>query len=95
MSEYGYGDYVAYDPGYREPEIGRVTRARGDVVFVCYSDGCTAAATPRAYVRPATAAETARASERLGYHRFDDACPQYDPRCCFGCIHDESRRQVG
>ena len=28
MIEYGYGDYVAYDPGYREPEIGRVTRAR-------------------------------------------------------------------
>ena len=28
MIEYGYRDYVAYDPGYREPEIGRITMAR-------------------------------------------------------------------
>lgn len=89
MIKLGYGDFVAYDPGYKEPEIGRVTRVRGDTVFVCYSGGCTAAATPRALVRPATAAEIARAGGRLGYHRFDDTCPQHDPECCFGCIHDE------
>ena len=87
MIKYRYGDYVAYDPGWREPEIGRVTRARGDVVFVCYSDGCTAACTEASMLRPATDEEIAGVSPHIGYHRFDQECPDYDGSCCSYCEH--------
>lgn len=91
MTEYGYGDYVAYDPGYKEPEIGRVTRqgANGGW-YVCYHDGCTAACTPEEMLRPATEEEIAKAMPDLGHHRFDESCPEYDPDACVGCRHDRS-----
>ena len=60
MSEYGYGDYVVYDPGYRPAEVGRVVRRGRGGWFVCYHAGCTAALTPDETLRPATAEEVAR-----------------------------------
>lgn len=45
METYSFGDWVVYDPGYKEPEIGRVTEDRGDSAFVCYHTGCTASST--------------------------------------------------
>ena len=39
---YRFGDWVTYDPGYRDPEIGRVTTDKGDSAFVCYSRSYTA-----------------------------------------------------
>lgn len=92
MGEYAYGDYVVYYPGYREPETGRVTGKTTSGWRVCYHDGCTAASTPAEMLRPATDDEIADASPRLGHHRFDAECPDFDPDCCFGCVHDGGAR---
>ena len=45
METYSFGDWVVYDPGYKDPEIGRVTEDKGESAFVCYHAGCTAAST--------------------------------------------------
>ena len=86
MSEkYEFGDYVVYDPGYREPVIGRVTSyAENGGVFVCYHEGWTAACTPTRYLRRATAKEASTANPRLGNHRFDVWCDAED-RCPTPC----------
>ncbi|MCI6843822.1 MAG: hypothetical protein MR874_03560 [Coriobacteriaceae bacterium] len=87
--ELRYGDYVVYDPGRREPEVGRfVSHDAAGSAYVCYHDGCTAARTPGRLLRPATESEAAGASPRIGFHRFDAECPSYDPGCCMGCVHD-------
>lgn len=88
--DYAYGDYVIYDPGYKDPEVGRVVRKvfNGNW-FVCYHNGCTASSTPANMLRPATTVEIAEASPRIGYHRFDADCPDHDPDVCVGCIHDK------
>ena len=72
---YRFGDWVAYDPGYRDPEIGRVTTDKGDSAFVCYYTGCTASRTPKKYLRRATMEEILDAPRGIGYHRFDSECP--------------------
>lgn len=74
---YKFGDWVVYDNGYKQ-EIGRVTECRERSAFVCYSRGCTASSTPLEYLRPATDAEIAQAPERIGFHRFDETCPDYE-----------------
>ena len=86
-----FGDYVEYQPGYlAEPELGRVTEDPGKhVVFVCYHDGCTAAASPRKFLTKVSE-EHARASKKFrkfGFNRFDAVCEKYDPDACFGCNH--------
>lgn len=93
---FGYGDYVVYDPGYCEPEIGRYAceNAAGSA-YVCYHDGCTAACTEEDLLRPATDEEIAGASESIGHHRFDEECPDYDDECCGHCIHAGRRKKVG
>lgn len=84
MSDYEYGDYVVYDPGYCEPEIGRYVRSNAaGSAYVCYHDGCTEAR----LLRPATDEEIAGASPHIGYHRFDQECPDYDGSCCSYCEH--------
>lgn len=72
---YRFGDWVTYDPGYRDPEIGRVTTDKGDSAFVCYSCGCTASRTPKKYLRRATMEEILAAPRGIGYHRFNSHCP--------------------
>ena len=72
---YKFGDWVAYDPWYRDPEIGRVTIDKGDSAFVCYHQGCTASRTPKKYLRRATMEEILAAPRGIGYHRFDSECP--------------------
>lgn len=62
METYSFGDWVVYDPGYKEPEIGRVTEDRGDSAFVCYHTGCTASSTYKRSLRPATRAVSASGS---------------------------------
>lgn len=83
MSDYRYGDYVVYDPGYKDPEIGRVTGISGTGWFVCFDMGCTSKSTPAGLLRPATPDEIAAAPAGIGYHRFDDECPDWDPRICY------------
>ena len=82
------GDWVVFEPGYTR-EIGRVWRydAEENACSVCYSHGCTAAMTSAAYLRPYDPARDAdlEPDPRIGFHRFDDVCPEYDPKVCVGC----------
>lgn len=75
METYRFGDWVVYDPGYKAPEIGRVTEDKVDLVFVCYHTGCTAAITDKRHLRRATEAEILAAPDGIGHHRFDPRCP--------------------
>lgn len=85
-----FGEYVVYEPGQGSTELGRVAKDLGtDTVFVCFHEGCTAAATPRQMLRHATDAEIATSDANFGFHRFDDECPEYDPDACFMCNHDK------
>ena len=55
-------------------------------IFACYHEGCTAAATKIADLRPATVTEQARAVQEgrlFGYHRFDVSCPDHTPERCY------------
>lgn len=85
------GDYVVYK-GTGSYQLGRVASYSNfdrENIFVCYHEGCTAAATKIADLRPATVTEQARAVQEgrlFGYHRFDVSCPNYTPeRCCTFC----------
>ena len=82
--KYTFGEWVVYDPGYKQ-ELGRVTECGENSAFVCYTQGCTAASTPLEYLRRATEAEVAKASAGIGFHRFDEACPSRDEECCWMC----------
>ena len=87
--KYRFRDWVVYDPGYREPQIGRVVGPKGSgSTLVCYHQGCTAAATQNEYLRPATPFEIASAPDGIGFHRFDHDCPVYEPGICTGCWVD-------
>ena len=81
---FSFGDWVVYDPGDKQ-EIGRVTECRDKSVFVCYTQGCTAASTPLEYLRPATRAEVEKASAGIGFHRFDKTCPERVEEACGHC----------
>ena len=74
METFSFGDWVVYDPGYKQ-EIGRVTEDRGRSVFVCYNKGCTAANTPKLYLRHATEEEIKAAPTSIGFYRFKSWCP--------------------
>lgn len=82
------GDYVVYK-GTGSYQLGRVASYSNfdrENIFVCYHEGCTAAATKIADLRPATVAEQARAVQEgrsFGYHRFDVSCPDYTPEHCY------------
>lgn len=85
--DFEFGDYVVYEPGYKEPEIGRVASKFDDDYFVCYHCGCTSSSTHASMLRPATEDEVRTAPKDLGYHRFDDHCPDFDENTCFrSCI---------
>lgn len=74
METFNFGDWVIYDAGYKQ-NIGRVTEDRDRFVFVCYNKGCTAANTPKLYLRHATKEEIKAAPDGIGFHRFDSYCP--------------------
>lgn len=74
MATYRFGDWVIYDPGYKK-EIGRVVEDKGSHAYVCYHEGCTAANTPKQYLRYATNQEIKTAPTDIGFHRFDAWCP--------------------
>lgn len=82
---YSYGEWVVFDPGYKDPEVGRVTTDKGDSAFVCYHAGCTAARTDKRHLRRATEDEVAAAPAGIGFHRFDAACPERDGEACAHC----------
>lgn len=84
METYSFGDWVVYDPGYKEPEIGRVTEDRGESAFVCYHTWCTAASTYKRSLRRATEAEILAAPGGIGHHRFDPWCPS--AKECLGIV---------
>lgn len=82
------GDYVVCK-GTGSYQLGRVASYSNfdrENIFVCYHEGCTAAATKIADLRPATVTEQARAVQEgrlFGYHRFDVSCPDYTPERCY------------
>lgn len=82
---YEFGDFVVYEPFSGRSEIGRVTEDRGDTVFVCYHQGCTAASTPKEYLRFADYDEIEDAPIGIGYHRFDSTCPDRVDEYCYNC----------
>lgn len=82
------GDYVVCK-GTGSYQLGRVASYSNfdrEKIFVCYHEGCTAAAAKIADLRPATVTEQARAVQEgklFGYHRFDVSCPDYTPERCY------------
>lgn len=88
MAEFKRGDWVVFAPGYKSPEIGRVTSvgAISRTCFVCYTHGCTAELTPCEKLVPYDPERfpDLEPDDRIGHHRFDeDGCPDYDPDACF------------
>lgn len=74
METFNFGDWVVYDPGYKQ-ETGRVALDAGEKAHVCYDMGCTASCTPKQYLRHATEEEIKAAPDGIGLHRFDSYCP--------------------
>lgn len=87
---FNFGDWVLYRKGDCE-QIGRVASVseRGNA-FVCFHAGCTAACTPVDMLEPYTG-PLDDTSITIGYHRFDEFCPDYDEECCYMC---KARKQV-
>jgi hypothetical protein len=93
MDIYKPGDYVVYE----ERQLGRVARMDGRGVFVCYTNGCTAANSPLCYLRHATEHEVRlygdEKAKKLGHHRFDAECPDYDPASCSAFCPEKGGRE--
>ena len=88
-----FGDYVLYSNGSKR-EVGRVLRMFDDGLsaYVCYHEGCTAARTPIEMLKLLDVHQLKNLDfkvpydiTKLGYHRFDKYCPDYDPECCYRC----------
>lgn len=88
-----FGDYVLYSNGGKQ-DVGRVLRMSKDGLsaYVCYHEGCTAARTPVNMLKLLDLKQLKDmnfripyAVTKLGYHRFNKHCPDYDPECCYGC----------
>lgn len=82
------GDYVVCKKtgSYQLGRVASYSNFDREKVFVCYHEGCTAAATKIADLRPATVTEQARAVQEgriFGHHRFDVSCPDYTPERCY------------
>lgn len=79
------GDYVVYMKG-DQCEIGRVLSKSpdGKSYKVCYHEGCTAASTSVADLRPLIN-QYVIISTSLGHHRFDEICSEYSPDYCYDC----------
>lgn len=89
MGDFKKGDWVFFEPWGREPELGRfVSYADNGGLFVCYGTGCTASNTASTMVRKANDDELPDPLPKIGYHRFDDYCPDYTESACSGlCPH--------
>lgn len=81
------GDYVVYTT---KGELGRVVEDSGEYnTKVCYSTGCTGASTPNDMLIKAADLNkdypNIRAIDirQLGFHRFDESCPDYNPDYCY------------
>ncbi|WP_304598277.1 hypothetical protein [Adlercreutzia caecimuris] len=83
------GDYVLFDTGFGDCDLGRVASVSGNIAFVCFSTGCTASACTQEYLRVIEPSECEE-SISFGHHRFDDFCPDYDPDCCSAYCPDKA-----
>lgn len=81
MSGLKRGDYVSITYPTGDGELGRVASVDGDKAFVCFSTGCTAERCDAGDLRRVLGTFE-QPGHRLGYHRFDAECPEYDPECC-------------
>lgn len=94
-----YGNFRPFDVGgyvvckgtgpYRPGRVASYGDFDREKVFVCFNEGCAAAAAKIADLRPATVTEQARAVREgriFGHRRFDVSCPDCTPeRCCAFC----------
>ncbi len=76
------GDYVEYTDGNGDRNLGRVASVRGDIVFVCFHDGCTAAACDVDSLEVVEPTPETLERVHFGHHRFDDECPDYCEDIC-------------
>ena len=67
-----------------------------NVCGVCYSQGCTVARTDCGMLEPYDRDKFPDLvpDMRIGFHRFDDDCPEYDSAVCFGCKQSKVVRDV-
>lgn len=91
METFNFGDWVIYDPGYKQ-EIGRVTLDLGKRTYVCYDMGCTAVSTLKEHLRHATEEEIKAAPDRIGFYRFDSYCPIAE--CCSGPVRCQAWKNI-
>lgn len=81
-----HGDWVVYDNG-GSRQIGRVISVAkdGESAFVCYSHGCTAARTriECLHLYDAELDKDVKPDIGIGFNRFADFCPVFDPDCCY------------
>lgn len=91
METFNFGDWVIYDSGYKQ-NIGRVTLDLYKRAYVCYDMGCTAASTPKQYLRHATEEEIKTAPDGIGFHRFDSCCPIAE--CCPGIVRCQAWENI-
>ena len=90
---YKFGDWVVYSNGGCD-QIGRVTcmSKDGKGAFVCYHHGCTASYTSLGLLKPYDESKhIVKKDFHIGYHRFDDSCPDYDEVVCNCCNPDKGR----
>lgn len=87
------GDWVVFAPGYKTPEIGRVWTydLYRNTCGVCYSHGCTPATTACEMLRAYSPEEFPDLvpDNRIGFHRFDSECLEYDESACGACKQRE------
>ncbi|MCI8451069.1 MAG: hypothetical protein HFJ74_00865 [Eggerthellaceae bacterium] len=88
MSELKHGDYILFSHPDGYDVLGRVACVQPGKVFVCFTDGCTAEACDPGDLRKVGRLVLLQ-SVRLGHHRFDDECPDYDPDCCAAYCPDK------
>lgn len=88
MQEFQRGDWVVYDPGYKQ-EIGRVWKDNGATIAVCYHQGCTPNRTRREHVFPYSKEKypNLKPIKTIGFHRFDTECSCYNPEICSDCTN--------
>lgn len=93
MVEFVKGEWVAYVPGDGRVEFGRVASvADNGNPRICFTEGCTAATTPKDKVLKAEPG-TFEPNPRIGYHRFDTHCPDYNEECCAAYCPEKGNAQ--
>lgn len=86
------GDWVRHDDGSGKVEYGRVAKDDYKKTYVCFLEGeCSARDCNPEYLSIAEPG-TFNPNPLIGFHRFDDSCPDYDPTLCSTLCPDKGIR---